>query len=166
MYLPLALRTVYRIVQERVSGCKQLLRSSGMRTMPYWCSWWCGFTLINIAIAIACGALSHFKIFHATSLSVLVTSFLLIGQAYFGLVWISASLFDNPQTSCALLACMVWVMTVTELSFEKPLSATPSSRLVTTLCLLNPMLTIKQLMRVIVTFDNAGLTVNFSNGLT
>lgn len=68
----------------------------GMRVMPYWLSWWCSFTFVNLVISIFCGALSHFKIFAHTQDLLCFTVIFLIGQAQFGLVWISTTLFDSP----------------------------------------------------------------------
>ena len=50
-----------------------------MQMFPYWFSWWCSFTLVNLLIAIFCGAISHFKIFARTQDFLLFTVIFLIG---------------------------------------------------------------------------------------
>lgn len=72
------------------------MQQMGMKVLPYWLSWWASFTVSNLLIAIFCGAIAHFKIFAKTSDALLFLVIFFIGQAQFGLVWISTTLFDSP----------------------------------------------------------------------
>lgn len=96
MYLPLALRFLYRLVDDRISGNKRLMLHHGMHKLPYWASWWAAYTLNNFIISIICGTLAAERIFQRTSADALIAVLMLYGQALFGVVWVCASLFDNP----------------------------------------------------------------------
>jgi hypothetical protein len=51
MYIPLAYRTVYRIVFEKVTRAKESMRIMGLKDLPYWLSWYVYYSIVNAAIA-------------------------------------------------------------------------------------------------------------------
>ena len=63
-----------------------------------------------------------------------------------------------------MLTLVTWALYAVELATDIPGSWTPSANLKPLMCLLNPMMTIKQLWRLIITYDNNGLPVHFYNG--
>lgn len=138
----------------------------GMRSFSYWTAQLAAYTLKTLIIAIVCGAIGAHRVFQRTTFGVLFVTLLLYGQTLFGLLWICASMFDNPQTASTLFVGLLWLMLLVELPIDILYSQSPSQLVKTMLCVGNPMLTIKQTFRVIVTYDNAGLAVDFSNGWT
>jgi len=164
MFFPLMFHTCYRIVEERQTRNKHLMKQMGMHVFPYWLSWWCSYFLINLVVAVICGFTSGLGIFQQASDSVMIATLILSGQAYFGLVWICSVVFDSPQNACIMLTLLIWALNTCDLAVDIPGSWTPATHTKALMCLLNPMLTIKQLWRLIIAYDNNGLAVNFQNG--
>jgi hypothetical protein len=65
-----------------------------------------------------------------------------------------------------VLTVFLWGGAVVEPALDCQNSWTPSVGMKVLICVLNPIFTIKQTMRTIVAFDNAGLSVSFANGWT
>lgn len=63
-----------------------------------------------------------------------------------------------------VLTVLIWGGAVVEPALDAMNAWTPSVGMKVLLCLVNPIFTIKQTMRTIVAFDNAGLTTSFVNG--
>jgi hypothetical protein len=119
------------------------MQQMGMKVLPYWLSWWASFTVTNLLIAIFCGAIAHFRIFAKTSDVLLFLVIFFIGQAQFGLVWISTTLFDSPQMATIVLTVLIWGGAVMEPALDCVNSWTPSVGMKVLICLINPMFTIK-----------------------
>lgn len=51
VYVPALYRTVYRIVQEKENRAKESMRMMGLKDLPYWASWFCYYTIVNIMIS-------------------------------------------------------------------------------------------------------------------
>jgi hypothetical protein len=50
IYLPLVFRTVYRMVSEKQSRVKEMMRMMGMTDSAYWISWWIYYSIMNLII--------------------------------------------------------------------------------------------------------------------
>jgi hypothetical protein len=52
MFIPMVYRVSYRVVQEKELRTKEIMKMMGMRTFPYWASWFFFFTIVNTVISL------------------------------------------------------------------------------------------------------------------
>ena len=50
-YVPMVYNMVFKIVQEKESRTKEIMRIMGMNDFPYWLSWLIFYTMINTIVA-------------------------------------------------------------------------------------------------------------------
>jgi len=79
MYIPLLYRTVYRIVFEKVTRAKESMRIMGMTDGPYWLSWWCYYTMVNLAIVTGSVLVLWINVFQTESIPMLWLIIFLFG---------------------------------------------------------------------------------------
>ena len=52
-YCPIYFRVTYRVLVEKSSRVKEMMRMMGMTDLAYWISWWLYFNLVNLIIVVA-----------------------------------------------------------------------------------------------------------------
>lgn len=93
MYIPLIYRTVYRIVFEKVTKTKESMRIMGLTDFPYWASWFCYYTLVNLCITTGVWLVLNINAFNRASALALWIVIFVYGQSLFGLIMITQSFF-------------------------------------------------------------------------
>lgn len=88
MYVPLIYRTVYRMVNEKVTRAKESMRMMGLGDFAYWSSWLAHYTIINTIITIVCWLILLINVFQRKSAGLLFLMIWLYGQSLFGLILI------------------------------------------------------------------------------
>jgi len=119
MFIPLIFRTTYRIVIEKEMKTKEIMRMMGMKTGPYWCSWFVYFTLVNTALStMACILLKlpvkeGVGVIKKSSGLVLWTAFWLYGQSIFAFIMLLQSFFTNARTAAVFTTIIYFGTAVT-----------------------------------------------------
>lgn len=88
MYVPLLYRTVYRMVNEKVTRAKESMRMMGLGDFAYWSSWLANYTIINTLISVVVWAILLINVFQRKSALLLFVMIWLYGQSLFGLILI------------------------------------------------------------------------------
>ena len=83
-YIPMVYNMVFKIVLEKESRTKEVMRIMGMTDLPYWMSWFIFYTLVNLVVTTACWSILCYNVITFSSSLYVWSFFFLYGQAVFG----------------------------------------------------------------------------------
>lgn len=61
-YIPMVYNMVFRIVCEKESRAKEVMRIMGMTDLPYWMSWFVFYTVVNTVVSTAAWVVLLFRV--------------------------------------------------------------------------------------------------------
>ena len=99
MYIPPVYNTVFLLVREKESRCKESMRMMGMTDWPYWLSWFAYFTCINTVLTTMAWLIMCINVIGHTNKLLFWLYMWLYGQAVFGEVVFLQSLFSTSKYS-------------------------------------------------------------------
>lgn len=88
-YIPLLYRLVYRIVSEKGSRAKEIMRMVGMSSGAYWCSWLWWHTCVNTLIGVLATCVLKVLVIPNCSVWILFAVIWGFGQSLFGLALVA-----------------------------------------------------------------------------
>ena len=84
MYIPPVYNTVFLLVREKESRCKESMRMMGMTDWPYWLSWFVYFTCINTVLTTMAWLIMCINVIGHTNHFLFWLYMWLYGQSVFG----------------------------------------------------------------------------------
>ena len=161
MFIPLIFRTTYRIVLEKEMKTKEIMRMMGMKTGPYWWSWFVYFTMINTALCMMAIIIltlpKPFGVIKRTSPLVLFVALWLYGQSIFSFIMLLQSFFTNARIAAVFTTIFYFG---TAVSFSTGENATTFTKVA---CSLAPTSAMAQTVKVITGMELNGLGIDLSN---
>ena len=83
-YIPMVYNFVFKIVVEKESRAKEIMRIMGMTDLPYWLSWFLFYTVINTFVSTLSWGILLTKVINYSKSGYIWLFFWLYGQAVFG----------------------------------------------------------------------------------
>ena len=83
-YIPMVYNFVFKIVVEKESRAKEIMRIMGMTDLPYWLSWSLFYTVINTVVSTISWGILLTKVINYSQAGYIWLFFWLYGQAVFG----------------------------------------------------------------------------------
>jgi hypothetical protein len=120
MYVPIIFRMVHQVVQEKVSKAKESMRIMGMQDLPYWLSYWCEYSVLNLFISGSCWLILTLSIFGWQDSAFLFLILWTFGQSLFGLIIFTQALFSSPKSAAIATTFVYFGLTLLYLQTDDP----------------------------------------------
>lgn len=110
MYIMPIHRMIMRIVSEKYSKIREVMRMMGLSDTIYWLSWFIFYTIIVTIISIASTAIICSKVFPHSNWGLILLFFWLYGMSLFGYIIFIQSLFSVPRTA-SIMSILIYFFT-------------------------------------------------------
>lgn len=97
MYVVPVFMTTFLIVKEKEQKIKESMRMMGMSDIPYWLSWFCYYSGINLMTSILATMTLAINVFPLSNYMLIFLIIFLYGQALFGQIMVMQSLFTKSK---------------------------------------------------------------------
>ena len=149
---------VFRIVCEKESRAKEVMRIMGMTDLPYWMSWFIFYTIINTVVSTLCWGILLPKVINYSQSGYIWLFFWLYGEAVFGQIIFLQSMFTGSKyagiVSTIIYFCGVLV--------DKVIAGDGISRMSKLLASLLPQVALMQGSVVFANYEGTGVGLNSS----
>lgn len=89
-------RILTRIVSEKGSGAKELMKVMGMSETSYWLSWFIYYFAVSLIISIVSTLILSINVFPHSNKFLIFLYFFLYGLSLFGYIVLTSSFFNRP----------------------------------------------------------------------
>ena len=96
-YIPMVYNLVFKIVSEKETRAKEIMRIMGMTDLPYWLSWFVFYTCINTVVTTLAWGTLMFKVINYSNPFYVWLFFWLYGEAVFGQIIFLQSMFTGSK---------------------------------------------------------------------
>jgi len=157
-YIPMVYNMTFRIVCEKESRAKEIMRIMGMTDLPYWLSWFLFYTVINTVVTTLSWGILLTKVINYSQPGYIWLFFWLYGQAVFGQIIFLQSMFSGSKyagiVSTILYFCGVLV--------DKLVAGGNITRMSKLLASLLPQVALMQGSVVFASYEGTGVGLNSS----
>ena len=88
---------VFTVTKEKETRTRESMRMMGVRTAPYWLSWYIYFVFINTVISVLSSLTLHWYFFKSSDVRLVFALLWLYGQSLFGQVIVAQSCFSKAK---------------------------------------------------------------------
>ena len=88
---------VFRIVAEKESRAKEIMRIMGMTDLPYWLSWFVFYSIVNTVVSTLCWGILMSNVINYSQSGYIWLFFWLYGEAVFGQIIFLQSMFSGSK---------------------------------------------------------------------
>jgi hypothetical protein len=110
MYIMPIHRMIMRIVSEKHTKIREVMRMMGLSDTTYWASWFVFYTIIVTIISLLSTFMICFKVFPHSNWLLIFLLFWLFGMSLFGYIMFIQSLFSVPRTA-SIMSILIYFFT-------------------------------------------------------
>ena len=95
------------------------MKIMGMTDGPYWLSWWCYYTIVNLFISSGVVLILSINVFKTESLPVFWLIVFLYGQSLFGYIIVCQSIFTMPRAAAITTTIIYYGLAIFYIAVDK-----------------------------------------------
>lgn len=159
MYIIPIHRLIMRIVSERESRAREIMKVMGMKESSYWISWFIYYISITTVIAFASWGITKYNVLPNSNGLLIFGYFWLYGLSVFGYTIMMSAFFSSPRIA-SLVSNMVYFFThFCDYAVSSPYASSTQKFLASLL----PSIAMKRSLYNILRFEKASVGLQFSN---
>lgn len=110
---------VFTVTKEKETRTRESMRMMGVRTAPYWLSWYIYFVFINTVISVLSSLTLHWYFFKSSDVRLVFALLWLYGQSLFGQVIVAQSCFSKAKEAGVASAISIVGLYMSNLMFRE-----------------------------------------------